>query len=47
MGDLNADHDHQTHRLRGLLCHNCNKGLGNFKDSPARLMRAIKYLQES
>jgi len=30
---------------RGLLCRICNIGLGTFKDSEARLLRAISYLQ--
>lgn len=41
------DHDHGTGRLRGHLCNNCNKGLGHFKDSPARLANAITYLQKA
>ena len=46
------DHDHDccpAHRScdkcrRGLLCRDCNFGLGFFKDSPLRLQQAIGYL---
>jgi hypothetical protein len=31
--------------IRGLLCHNCNLGLGNLKDSIELLQNAIQYLQ--
>ncbi len=41
------DHDHKTMEIRGLLCSNCNVGLGQFKDNPELIMRALKYLNEN
>ena len=32
---------------RGILCSNCNVGLGYFKDKPTLLAMAIKYLMET
>lgn len=39
------DHCHKTNKVRGVLCTQCNIGLGMFKDSPEVLQRAIKYLE--
>lgn len=41
---LFVDHDHKTNAVRGLLCSDCNFGLGNFKDSKKLLLSAAKYL---
>jgi len=42
-----VDHDHKTGKVRGVLCFNCNSGVGKFFDNSHRLRRAITYLEES
>mgnify|MGYP001612685598 FL=1 len=41
---LVIDHNHTTKQVRGLLCSLCNWGLGNFRDNPTILQKAIDYL---
>ena len=41
---LNIDHCHKIGTIRGLLCVNCNHGLGCYKDSKELLLKAIEYL---
>lgn len=44
---LHVDHDHQTGRVRGLLCEHCNHAIGKLEDSPELLMRAAQYVRET
>lgn len=41
---FHIDHDHTNHRIRGLLCSDCNTGIGLFKDNYELLLKAITYL---
>ncbi|WP_224790320.1 endonuclease VII domain-containing protein [Pseudomonas fluorescens] len=41
---LAVDHCHESGRIRGILCTNCNRGLGLFRDSTDLIKRAIEYL---
>jgi hypothetical protein len=44
---LAVDHCHKTNKIRGLLCKDCNIGLGMFFDETDRMEKAINYLRES
>jgi hypothetical protein len=44
---LAIDHSHVTGKIRGLLCHTCNRGIGLFRDSCEILNNAINYLKEN
>lgn len=43
---LSVDHDHKTNQVRTLLCGDCNRGLGMFKEDLVLLRKAIRYLQK-
>lgn len=40
-----VDHCHRQNKNRGLLCQDCNMGLGQFKDDPALLRAAADYIE--
>lgn len=40
-----VDHCHITWKVRGLLCSDCNTGLGHFLDSPEQIARYVVALQ--
>lgn len=44
---LEIDHCHETLLVRGLLCHNCNVGLGHFNNDIDLLENVIQYLKEA
>jgi hypothetical protein len=44
--NLVVDHDHDTGRVRGLLCNNCNLMIGYALDDPRRLQLGIEYLNK-
>lgn len=41
------DHDHETGRVRGLLCNTCNTGIGMLKDSVIVVESAARYLRRA
>lgn len=44
---LHIDHDHKTGLVRGVLCTNCNTGIGKFNDDPVLLQRALECVSGS
>ena len=42
---LHFDHDHNTEKYRGFLCHYCNTGIGKLGDDIEGVTRALRYLE--
>lgn len=42
---LVVDHNHETGKVRGLICNPCNCALGFVRDEPATMLRLIEYLK--
>jgi len=40
-----VDHDHKTNVVRGLLCHNCNSGIGGLHDNVEYIICALKWIK--
>ena len=43
---LDVDHCHSSGKVRGLLCRNCNSGIGMLKDDVEIIKSAMKYLEK-
>lgn len=42
-----VDHDHDSGKVRGILCPDCNRGLGGFRDNIELVERALEYLKKN
>ena len=45
--NCHVDHNHETGKVRGLLCHNCNVGIGSLQDSASLLRIAASYIEQN
>lgn len=44
---LAVDHDHNTKKIRGLLCMNCNTALGMMKENEELIWNMLEYLKRT
>lgn len=45
--NLSIDHDHNTGKIRGIICNDCNLAIGNVENSPKRLRAMANYLEKN
>ena len=45
--NLCVDHDHNTGKIRGIICDKCNRGIGLLNDSEETLRAALSYLEQA
>lgn len=45
--ELTVDHDHETGRMRGLLCRPCNRCLGQIGETVETFRRIVSYLEQA
>lgn len=43
---LCVDHNHETGKVRGILCARCNSGIGMLRDSLLLVQKASEYLEK-
>jgi hypothetical protein len=41
------DHDHESGKVRGILCRRCNMGIGSFEEDVVVMANAIAYLENN
>lgn len=44
--NFSVDHCHNSGKVRGILCNNCNRALGLFQDNPKLIRKAAEYVEE-
>jgi len=44
--NTHVDHNHNTGKIRGILCSDCNHAIGLLRDSIPAFKNAIKYLEK-
>lgn len=44
---LHVDHDHETGKIRGMLCNRCNTALGLLFEDPKSIKGLLTYLEKS
>lgn len=46
ISNCHVDHSHESGKIRGILCSDCNRGIGCFRDNIKKLILASKYLEK-